>query len=482
MAEASSITESSGDIPAPASADRDPVVAALRAELGATAVLTGADAHGRSAGIWRSDTVQAKAIVRPGSTEEVAAVMRICHAHDQAVVAHGGLTGLVASGITSPDEIALSLERMTAIEEVHELDRTMVVQSGAVLQVVQETAEEHGLMFPLDLGARGSCTIGGNLSTNAGGNRVVRYGMARDMVLGLEVVLADGTVLSSMNRMLKNNAGFDLKQLFVGTEGSLGIITRAVLRLREAPDKRATMFVGVESFDKLGRFLKQFDAATGGTLSAFEVMWNNFYTLVTTQPATQQPPLGQELPYYVLVETIGSDNTAAEEALSQALEAGLIADAVLAQNEAQRQNLWAMRDDVEQCFRYAPVYTFDVSLRLSCMEDYVNQVNEKLADAFPQAEVRNFTFGHLGDGNLHFLVSVGTDVEETVAVREDVERCVYEPLAAIEGSISGEHGIGLEKKPWLSISRTPVEVALMRQLKTSLDPKGLLNRGKIFDV
>jgi len=468
--------------PVPVPADSDPVVIALRAALGASAVLTGTDVSGRAAGIWRSDTIQAKAIVRPQSTEEVATVMRICHERDQPVVAHGGLTGLVASGLTAKDEIALSLERMTAIEEVHELDRTMVVQAGAILQVVQETAEEHGLMFPLDLGARGSCTIGGNLSTNAGGNRVVRYGMARDMVLGLEAVLADGTVLSSMNRMIKNNAGFDLKQLFVGTEGSLGIITRAVLRLRETPAKRATMFVGVESFDKLGGFLKQFDAATGGTLSAFEVLWNNFYSLVTSEPAQQQAPLAQNLPYYVLVETIGSDNAIAEAALADAIEQQLIADAVLVQNETQRQNLWAIRDDVEQCFRYAPVYVFDVSLRLSCMEAYVTEVNNRLTHAFPESEVHNFTLGHLGDGNLHFVVSVGKGVPETEAVRENVERCVYEPLTAIDGSISGEHGIGLEKKPWLGVSRTPVEVALMRQLKSSLDPKGLLNRGKIFDV
>lgn len=463
-------------------ADLDPVVVALRAELGDAAVLTGADVQGRSAGIWRSDTVQAKAIVRPQSTVEVSIVMRICHEHDQRVVAHGGLTGLVESGLTTPDEIAISFERMNSIEEVDELDRTMVVQAGVILQVVQERAEEHGLMFPLDLGARGSCTIGGNLSTNAGGNRVVRYGMARDMVLGLEVVQADGTVLSSMNRMIKNNAGFDLKQLFVGTEGSLGIITRAVLRLREAPDKRATMLVGVESFDKLGKFFKQFDAATGGTLSAFEVMWHNFYEVVTTEPAAQQAPLSADLPYYVLVETIGSDNAGVEPVLADALEQELIADAVLAQNETQVKNLWAMRDDVEQCFRYAPVYTFDVSLRLSAMEDYVDQVNRRLALAFPAADVRNFTFGHLGDGNLHFVVSVGAGAEESPVVREAVERCVYEPLEAIEGSVSGEHGVGLEKKPWLSISRTPIEVALMRQLKSALDPKGLLNHGKVFDV
>jgi len=468
-------------------ADEDPVVIALRAELGSASVLTGADVSSRSAGIWRSDTVQAKAIVRPTSTDEVSSAMRICHRFDQAVVAHGGLTGLVESGLTGGDEVAISLEKMTAIEEVDELDRTMVVQGGVPLQVVQERAEQHQLMFPLDLGARGSCTIGGNIATNAGGNRVVRYGMMRDMVLGLEAVLADGSVVSSMNRMIKNNAGYDLKQLFVGTEGSLGIVTRAVLRLREAPSASSTMFVGVENFDKLTRFLKFIDAATGGTLSAFEVLWNDFYCLVSTPPAQQQAPLKQDYPYYVLVEAIGTDNTAAEVALAEAMEQGLIADAVLAQSEAQRQNLWAMRDDVEQCFRYEPNFIFDVSLRVSAMEDYVSAVNEGLAAEFPDVVTKNFTFGHMGDGNLHFFIS--PNVEEDAAntadhnrtVREQVERCVYEPLRAIGGSVSAEHGVGLEKKPWLSISRNPAEIALMRTLKNALDPKGLLNSGKIFD-
>lgn len=460
-------------------ADEDPVVVALRKELGAASVLTGTDVHTRSAGIWRSDTVQAKAIVRPRSTEEVSAAMRVCHSFDQRVVPHGGLTGLVESGLTSGDEIALSLERMNSIEEIDELDRTMVVQSGVPLQVVQEAAEERNLMFPLDLGARGSCTIGGNIATNAGGNRVVRYGMARDMILGLEAVLADGSVVSSMNRMIKNNAGYDLKQLFIGTEGSLGIVTRAVLRLREAPSTSATMFVAVESFDKLGAFLKHIDAATGGTLSAFEVMWNDFYRLVTTPPAQQQAPLSQEFPYYVLLEAIGTEDSVAEAALAQALESGLIADAVIAQNESQRRNLWAMRDDVEQCFQFGPNFIFDVSLRVSRMEGYVKSVNEGLARTFPGADVKNFTFGHMGDGNLHFSITPGVDTD---GVREQVERCVYEPLAEIEGSVSAEHGVGLEKKPWLSISRDDAEVNLMRLLKNALDPKGLLNPGKIFDA
>lgn len=481
MAEANLSANSGGGDLAANPADRDPVVIALRAELGADAVLTGADAQGRSAGIWRADTIQAKAIVRPASTAEVSSAVRICHEFDQPIVAHGGLTGLVESGLTASEEIALSLERMNAIEEVDELDRTMVVQSGVPLQVVQETAEEYNLMFPLDLGARGSCTIGGNISTNAGGNRVVRYGMTRDMVLGLEAVLADGSVVSSMNRMIKNNAGYDLKQLFIGTEGSLGIVTRAVLRLREAPAERSTMLVAVENFDKLGKFLKHVDGATGGTLSAFEVLWNDFYCLVTTPPANQQAPLPQTYPFYVLVEAIGTDNAAAEAVLASALEKELIADAVLALSESQRQNLWAMRDDVEQCFRYSPNYIFDVSLRISRMESYVAAVNAALAETFPDRDVTNFTFGHMGDGNLHFFVSPG-GAPDTATTREAVERCVYEPLRTVEGSVSAEHGVGLEKKPWLSISRSDAEVTLMRHLKSALDPKGLLNSGKIFDV
>ena len=457
----------------------DAVTAALRSALGEATVLTGADVHGRSAGIWRSDTIAAKAIVRPTNTEQVATAVRICNEHDQQIVAQGGLTGLVEGCMTGSDDVVISLEKMNHIEEVDELDRTMLVQSGVVLQTIQETAEARNLMFPLDLGARGSCTIGGNIATNAGGNRVIRYGMTREMVLGLEAVLADGTVVSSLNRMIKNNAGYDLKQLFIGTEGSLGIVTRAVLRLREKPAEQATFLVAVRDFERLGRFFKQVDAALGGSLSAFEVMWNNFYKLVTTQPAKQQPPLPQDYAYYVLVEAMGSDNAAAEAALERALEDELIADAVLAQNETQRMNLWALRDDVEQCYNYSPLYVFDVSLRLSRMEAYVKEVNARLTAEFPEAQVRNFTFGHMGDGNLHFIVSLGKGAEDG---RVAVERCVYEPLAAIEGSVSAEHGVGLEKKAYLAISRNEVEVNLMRQLKLALDPKGLLNAGKIFDM
>ena len=452
------------------------VVAELIEALGEDCVLTGADVHSRQAGIWRSDTIQAKALVRPRTTEQVSRALAICNAHGQSIVPHGGLTGLVESAITSPDDVALSLERMNRIEEINPVDRTMVVQSGVILQVLQEAAEEHHLMFPLDLGGRGSCTIGGNISTNAGGNRVIRYGMTRDMVLGLEAVLADGTVLSSMNQMIKNNAGYDLKQLFIGTEGSLGVVTRAVLRLREQPASPATLLVSLDEFAKLAQFLKHMDAALGGALSAFEVMWNNFYTLVTTPPAENQAPIPRDYPFYVLVEAMGSDDAAVEAALAEAYEKSLITDAVIAQSEAQRLQLWALRDSVEQTARYAPIYTFDVSLRVSHMEAYLADVNARLEARYQ--DVNNFTFGHMGDGNLHLVISVGEGGPET---RKAVEACVYEPLAAIQGSVSAEHGVGLEKKPYLGISRSEQEIELMRIIKRALDPKGILNPGKIFD-
>lgn len=448
--------------------------------VGETGVLTGDAVSSRSAGIWRSDTIQAKAIIRPSTTDEVSAVMKLCHAANQSVIAHGGLTGLVESQITAPEDVVVSLERLNAIEEIDVVDRTMTLQAGVVLQAVQEAADDVGLMYPLDIGGRGSCTIGGNIATNAGGNRVIRYGMTRDMVLGVEAVLADGTVVSSMNQMIKNNAGYDVKQLFIGSEGSLGIVTRAVLRLREKPKSQETMLVAVDGFEKLSELLKTMDAELGGTLSAFEVLWNDYYRLVTTPPAKQQAPLSQEYPYYALIEAMGGDPDAdharVEAALMRAYEAGLVADATMATSEAQRMELWAIRDDVEQTMRFTPCYVFDVSMRISRMEGYVEEVNQRLEATF--GSYHNFAFGHIGDGNIHFAISAGTDESS----RHGVEAAVYEPLRAIEGSVSAEHGVGLEKKAYLSICRSAEEIALMRTMKAALDPKGILNPGKIFET
>ncbi|MCC7410618.1 MAG: FAD-binding oxidoreductase [Gammaproteobacteria bacterium] len=453
----------------------------FRQLLGSGGVLAADDARARRGGIYHEDNIAAQAVLRPRTTDEVAEILRRCNAARQTIIVHGGLTNLTHGADTRPADIVLSLERMNVIEEIEPLGRTMTVQAGVPLQVIQEAAAAHDLMFAVDLGARGSCQIGGNVSTNAGGNRVIRYGMMRENVLGLEAVLADGTVVSSLNRMIKNNAGFDLKHLFIGTEGQLGIVTRLVLRLREASRSQSTGFVAIDSFARVPQFLKHMDRELGGMLSAFEVMWASFYDAVTTPPARGKPPLPGEYPYYVLVESLGADpeTDAArfEAAMIAAIDAGLAADAVLAKSQGERAALWALRDDVEQMFRYGRPIIFDVSLAIAYMEQYVADVQAALSRHYPDHHM--LTFGHLGDGNLHFAIAVGDTGE---SARRKVEESVYGPLMAIGGSVSAEHGIGLEKKPYLDWCRTPAEIDLMRTLKRTLDPNGILNPGKVFDL
>ena len=457
------------------------IVARLTRELGKDAILLGEDVRARPTGWGRPGPCLAKAIVRPRTTEEVSRTLRICWEGRQPVVPQGGLTGLVGGTVPAETELGLSLERMTAIEEVDVATRTMLVEAGAPLQAIQTCADEHDLLFPLDLGARGSCTIGGNVATNAGGNRVIRYGMTRDMVLGLEAVLADGTVLSSLNRMIKNNAGYDLKQLFIGSEGTLGVVTRVVLRLRQKPKSHNAALVAVTDFDRVTALLAAVDGGLGGTLSAFEVMWAAFYELVTSEPARSRPPLPYGHPYYVLIEALGShqerDSELFETVLDEAMAAGLIADAVLARSRAERDKLWAMRDDVEQLGRHAPIFTYDVSLPIPAMSGYVDEVRAGLARAW--SDPKCVVFGHLGDGNLHVVVGVGSG---DLATRRRVEEIVYGPLRTRAGSVSAEHGIGTEKRKYLSWSRTEAEVEVMRALKQTLDPRGILNPGKVLEA
>jgi FAD/FMN-containing dehydrogenase len=457
------------------------LISELREVLGPEGVLTGAAVSGRLAGIWRADAIAAPVIFRPANTSEVAAVLRACHAVKQPVVIHGGLTGLAEGAIASANDVVLSTERLKRIESVSVTDRSMCVQAGVTLQTAQDAAATEGLMLGLDLGARGSCTIGGNVATNAGGHQVIRYGMTRDVVLGVEVVLADGTVVSSLNEMLKNNAGYDLKQLFIGSEGTLGVITRVVLRLRPVWRSQETALVACEDFSQVVELLRLLDAQLGGTLSAFELFWQNYYELV----AAGNPPLDFGYPFYVLVEALGdspiSDHERFLDAMATASATGLVADAVLCKSGDERQSLWALRDSVEKTLQFGRAFIFDVSLRLSQMDGYVEEVLERLDREFPSQQT--WVFGHAGDGNLHFVVAPAeANDSDAVQLRERVERAIYEPLQVLGGSISGEHGIGLEKKRWLAISRNPEELELMRRLKIMLDPHRILNPGRIFDV
>ena len=448
--------------------------------VGKKGILIDSDVSERKAGIWIEDNIKAKVLVRPENTQELSKILKLCHESSQPVVPHGGLTGLVQSALTKEGEIVISSERMNKIEEIDSVGRTLTTQSGVKLQLIQEEAENQGMFFPLDLGARGSCTIGGNVATNAGGNRVVRYGMTRELVLGLEVVLADGTIISSMNKMLKNNAGYDLKHIFIGTEGTLGIVARVVVRLQEKPLSQNTALVSTNSFNQVSSLLKHVDSGLGGNLTAYEVMWKDFYLLTTTPPALNPPPIEQKYNFYVLVEYCGSDQNKDSlhfsSLLEKALQEKIIEDAVIAQSETDRLKIWAIRDDVEQQFQLGPFKIFDVSLPINTMESYLEEVRSKMSSYWK--DFHCIVFGHLADGNLHIITAVGSG--DVNSIRK-MEECVYEPLRSIRGSISAEHGIGLEKKDYLNISRTDEELKLMRHLKKSLDPKNILNPGKIFD-
>jgi FAD/FMN-containing dehydrogenase len=454
---------------------------AIESVVGSSAVLTGADVTARPAAWGRPDPCTAQAIVRPASTQEVADVLQLCHEADQPVVPCGGNTGLVLGTHASHKEIQLSTERMTSIENVDTAGCTMTVQSGALLQTIQEKAESDELYFPLDFAARGSATIGGAISTNAGGNSVIRYGMTREQVLGLEVVLADGTVMSSLNNMLKNNAGYDLKQLFIGTEGTLGVVTRAVLRLRPALKSQNTALVAVEEFDKVPVLLRHLGATLGGTLNAFEVLWADFYDLILGSSDKHTAPVEQKYPFYVLIESRGGDQDADaerfEHSLEEALENGLVADASVASNSKQRDAMWAIRDDIEGLVAalYPPI-VFDISVPISDANFYVEGVRRKLQERWPETG-RTVTFGHLGDSNIHFVMTIGNHDPQQVG---EAMKIVYSELKPFGGSISAEHGIGLEKKPFLGITRSEIEVGLMKSLKSALDPKGILNPGKII--
>jgi FAD/FMN-containing dehydrogenase len=302
--------------------------------------------------------------------------------------------------------------------------------------------------------------------------------MMRNLVLGIEAVLADGTVLTSLNRMLKNNAGYDLKQLFIGTEGTLGVVTRAELRLVSRTRSQETLLAALPSFEALTELLGRLDSGLGGQLAAFEAMWGNYYDYNTAPPAQNSAPLARGAPFYAIAETLGGDPQAdrarLEVVLAEALEAGVVADVTIASSESERRAIWNIREDVWQVKNIAPLLTFDVSLPIENMKEYASAVCAAVRAHV--GEDRTFVFGHLADGNLHLVIAAGDDA----ATRATMEGIVYRPLPAVGGSVSAEHGIGLEKRDYLPLSRTAAEIATMRRIKQALDPKGILNPGKVF--
>lgn len=417
------------------------------------------------------------AVIRPRTVGDVSTALRLCHQAGIAVVPQGGLTGLAGGATPQAGQVVLSLERLRGIEEIDRDSATMTVLAGTPLEMAQKAAAEAGLYLALDIGARGSCQIGGNIATNAGGNHVIRYGMARAQVLGLETVLADGTILTALTKVMKNNAGYDLNQLFIGSEGTLGIVTRAVLRLHAQPQSRTTALIATPGYEATVKVLRRLQASLG-EVGAFEAMWPDFYRFVTNHPVTGSKPLADTHPFYALTEFRGSeperDGARLEECLAAAIDAGEAIDALIAQSEREARSFWVIREG-EALDRMPYVINFDVSAPTAQLGALAERLKSALTARWPDGQF--YVYGHVGDGNIHLSAWAGGTLD---AVAHEMDEIVYGEVRRIGGSISAEHGVGTLKRPYLGHSRSQAEIDVMRRVKAALDPKGILNPGKVI--
>jgi FAD/FMN-containing dehydrogenase len=464
-----------------------PLLATLEAIVGGANVLTsGADVASYVAD-WRGRYQgKARAVVRPGTTSEVAAVVNCCAEHGVPLVPQGGNTGLCGGATPHDDgrEVVVSLARMNRLRALDVDNATLTVEAGVPLAGVQRFADDAGLLFPLSLGSEGSCTIGGNLATNAGGTAVLRYGNARDLVLGLEVVLADGRIWNGLKGLRKDNTGYDIKQLFLGSEGTLGIITAAVLKLFPRPRVSATALAALSAVDAAVALLDLLRQGLGDRLTGFELISAECIALTREHfPALRDPLPGA--PWYALIQADdpaddSSLATRVEAALAAAVDRGIARDATIAQSAAQAGELWALREHVTEAQRLeGPNIKHDISLPVSRIPAFLKDAQRELDAALPG--VRYVTFGHLGDGNLHYNLSAppGTSASAFLAETPRANRIVYDLVERFGGSFSAEHGIGQMKRGELERYKPAVEVELMQRIKRALDPNAMLNPGKV---
>jgi len=428
------------------------------------------------------------AVVKPASTAEVAEVVRACAESRTAVVPQGGNTGLC--GAATPDasgtQIVLNLSRMNRVHAIDTRNNTMTVEAGCVLANLQNTAEEAGRLFPLSLAAEGSCEIGGNLSTNAGGTAVLRYGNARELVLGLEVVLPSGEVWDGLRGLRKDNTGYDLKQLFIGAEGTLGVITAAVLKLFPLPKSHATAVVALETPEKAVALLERALGACGERLTGFELFSDFCLSLVLKHFRETAAPFPRRFPHYVLMELSDTQSgegvrVLVESMLEAALEEGNILDAAVAQSETQSRAFWSLREFISEAQAHeGPNIKHDVSIPISRISEFIATTDAELERAY--RGVRVVTFGHIGDGNVHYNVSAPEGVAPGAFVMHtaEINRIVHDSVARVGGSISAEHGLGQLKRDEIQRYKSPLELELMRKLKRALDPHGIMNPGKVL--
>ena len=471
-----------------ASPSSQPLLPRLASIVGAKHVITDPDVMAPHLREWRGlYTGQAQALLRPGSTAEVSAILRLAQATGTPIVPQAGNTGGVGGQV--PDQsgkaLVLSLARMNAIRDVQPLSNMITVEAGVILQNLQEAAAKVDRFFPLSLPSEGSCMIGGNLATNAGGTGVIAYGNTRDLVLGLEVVLPDGRIWNGLSGLRKDNAGYELKHLFIGSEGTLAIITAATLKLFPRPRSQVTGFIGVASPEQALQLLARAQTRAGGTVTTFELIPRLGIEMVLANAAGTRDPLAEQHPWYVLLE-VSSQNVdglqeAVETMLSAALEAGEAQDVVLASSLDQRLNLWKLREDLPfaQATEGASI-KHDISVPVSSVPAFMQEALAMLAEKFPGC--RPCPFGHLGDGNLHFNVTQpkGADQQGFLALYETMNSAIFDIVARYGGSIAAEHGVGQHKRGLLPRYKDPVALDLMRTLKKAIDPQGIMNPGKVL--
>lgn len=423
------------------------------------------------------------AIVLPANTKQVSDVVRYCQKHKIPLVPSGGRTGLAGGCVAANKEVVLSLLRMNKIEKIDCIGMTAVVQAGVTLQQLQEAAAEQGVYFALDLAAKGSCHIGGNIATNAGGVKFVRFGGMRELVLGLEVVLANGEILDMNLPLRKNNTGYDLKQLFIGSEGTLGIITRATVKLSTAPGDLVVSLMAAASFGDVPKILERCNMMKV-PVTAFEFFGDIAHDIVLRHNSSLVSPFSERHPCYVLLEVEAGKQgqSAVEPVLETLFESGLIADAVIAGNTAQFADFWAHRENIsESIANEGFAHKNDISVPIDTMSDFISELSVLIDSEQPNFKV--VTFGHIADGNLHlnYVAPKGADVPSFRADAKRLEQKVFQLIEKFGGSISAEHGIGLLKKDDLAFSRSSVEIDFMRQIRKIFDPDGLMNPGKIFE-
>jgi FAD/FMN-containing dehydrogenase len=423
-------------------------------------------------------------VLRPGSTAEVSAICKLASAHKIALVPQGGNTGLVGGQTPHNGEVVVSTRRMDRIREVDTASNTMTCEAGVVLQIAQQRAAEVDRLFPLSLGAEGSCTIGGNLSTNAGGTTALAYGVAREMALGVEVVLADGRILNLLSKLKKDNTGYDLRNLFIGAEGTLGIITAATLKLFPKPRAIETAYVGLASPAQALKLLSISQAEAAGTLTSFELLSAVAVDFSIRHGIDIRDPLASKHPWYVLMELSSprdDSRDTLETILEKAMEQGIVDDAVIAANLTQRQAFWKLRDEMSAAQKpEGGSIKHDISVPVAAVPDFIEQADAAVVKLIPGS--RPVPFGHLGDGNIHYNVSqpIGGNTADFMSRWHEVNAIVFEIVLRMGGSISAEHGIGVLKRDELPDVKDKVAIELMRSLKALLDPLGIMNPGKVL--